>query len=76
MSEELRPGTAIKKGGNMPEKKKWYASKTIWVNAIGLIGAILVGTGVIDNELSPETVASILVVANILLRFFTKESIT
>ncbi len=59
----------------MPEKKKWYTSKTVWANGIAFIGAILVATGVIDVEISPETVAIILVVINFILRLITKDEI-
>ena len=57
------------------EPKKWYASKTVWVNAIALVGAVLVGAGVWDNPLSPDTEVIILSVINFVLRFVTKEEI-
>ena len=57
------------------EPKKWYKAKTIWVNFIGFAGAILVVAGVIENELSPETVALALTVINFILRMVTKEEI-
>ena len=56
-------------------KKAWYTSKTIWVNLIALVSAVLVGVGVLDVEISVETVAVILTVINFLLRFITKEEI-
>ena len=59
----------------MDNKKLWYTSKTIWINFIALVSAILVGTGVIGVEISPETQATILVVINFILRFITKEEI-
>ena len=57
------------------EPKKWYKAKTIWVNLIGFTGAILVVTGVIENELAPETIALALTVINFILRMVTKEEI-
>ena len=58
------------------EPKKWYVSKTVWVNLIGLVGAVLVATGTLAADIGPETVAIILVVVNTILRFVTKEEIT
>ena len=58
------------------EPKKWYVSKTVWVNLIGLVGAVLVATGALATDIGPETVAIILVVVNTILRFVTKEEIT
>ena len=55
--------------------KKWYASKTVWVNLIGFVSAILVATGVIQVDLAPETIALILTVVNFILRLVTKEQI-
>lgn len=57
------------------EPKKWYASKTVWVNLIGFVGAILAVTGVIENDLAPETIALALTVINFILRMVTKEEI-
>lgn len=54
--------------------KKWYASKTLWVNAIAFVGvAIQVITG--NAILDPELQASILAGVNIVLRFITKEGL-
>ena len=54
--------------------KKWYLSKTLWVNAIAFVGvAVQVVTG--DAVLDPELQASILAGVNIILRFITKESL-
>ena len=54
-------------------QKKWYASKTIWVNLLALIGSITVA--VFGYVISPEIQASILVVLNIILGAVTKENI-
>ena len=57
------------------DEKKWYLSKTLWVNFIGFAGAVLVATGVLAVEISPETVVIILAVINAILRFITKEPV-
>lgn len=57
------------------ETKPWYVSKTIWVNLIGLVSAILFAAGVISAELDPATVAIILTVINFILRMITKSEI-
>ena len=49
--------------------KKWYASKTLWINAIGIIAVF------IPDIISPELTVKILVGVNIILRFITKEKI-
>lgn len=60
------------------DTKKWYRSKTIWVNLIAVIGIILNSQfGVeIDAELQAALATSILGVINIALRLFTKEGIS
>jgi len=60
----------------MDEQKKWYKSKTIWTNAVVLAGSIFSFVGWIEADLSPETVALVLVVINTILRFVTKEEIS
>lgn len=56
--------------------KAWYASKTIWVNAIALIASLLALLGI---DLTPEQqgafVTAILAAVNIILRFFTRDAI-
>jgi hypothetical protein len=57
------------------EDKKFYASKTFWVNLIA--GIALVVQGVNGNwVVSVETQASILAGLNIVLRFITKGKVT
>lgn len=51
------------------KKKKWYLSKTVWVNVL----AIIIALGV---ELREHDVAAILGVINILLRIITKEELS
>jgi hypothetical protein len=56
-------------------KKKWWKSKTVWVNAILLSAAIAQGiTG--KEVLNAEAQAAILVGINLLLRIVTREQIT
>lgn len=52
----------------------WYASKTLWVNALAL--AAMIAQGVTGHILiSMELQASILGVINMVLRFVTKKPI-
>jgi len=53
--------------------KKWYKSRTVWTNALGLIGAISAVS--FGYELSAEMIAIGLTVINTILRFVTKEEI-
>lgn len=50
--------------------KRWYASKTLWVNLIAIAGIVFFG-----GQLPAETVTIILAVINFLLRLITKEEI-
>jgi hypothetical protein len=56
------------------KKKKWYTSKTIWVNAIALVAVIaqfVTGKEVLDASLQ----SVILTVINLVLRSITKEEL-
>jgi hypothetical protein len=55
--------------------KKWYLSKTLWVNTIAVVGIIVQGQTGIDY-LDPETQVAILGVINLILRVVTSEKIT
>ncbi len=60
------------------ESKKWYESKTLWVNIVA--GAVtLAGAFGLDLGLTPETqaelVAGVMVAVNIVLRFITSKPI-
>lgn len=56
------------------ETTKWYASKTLWTNAIALIAMIVQGvTGKVIISL--ELQATILAVINMLLRLITKSPV-
>jgi threonine/homoserine efflux transporter RhtA len=54
--------------------KSWYSSKTIWVNAIALIGSIVISQGLDPGqwaEISTVVIAGV----NVVLRLITKEPI-
>jgi hypothetical protein len=57
--------------------KPWWASKTLWVNAIAVAGAISTGLfGLdIDQETQASLVAGVLAVVNILLRVVTDKPV-
>ena len=54
------------------ETKKWYQSKTVWVNVfIGLVAAVDGATGALRDVINPHTVDflfGITAVANVALR--------
>ncbi len=58
--------------------KKWYASKTIWINALAFAAAASAAFGW-DLGLTPEVQAEIAVgvmaVVNVALRFVTKSGV-
>jgi hypothetical protein len=49
--------------------KAWYKSKTFWLNVATF------GVATALEEPNPETLAQALAIANIILRFFTSQSI-
>jgi len=53
--------------------KKWYSSKTIWVNVLALAALILQTQ--IGFIIDPEEQAGIIVVINLILRIFTGEGL-
>lgn len=54
--------------------KKWYASKTVWVNALMLAG-VVVQQASGENLLDESAQAAIITVVNLLLRVITKEKL-
>ena len=50
--------------------KKWYISKTLWINLLAIVGIVIWGA-----ELPPETIGIALAVINFILRLITKEPI-
>ena len=57
-------------------QKKWYTSKSVWVGVVTLVYGILLATGVVSVELSEATLATILGIIVVILRFITKDEIT
>lgn len=58
--------------------KKWYHSKTLWTNAIGL-AAIIVSVVLVREDIAQEILAaeaSLLVVINFVLRIITDQGLT
>jgi fumarate reductase subunit C len=56
------------------ETKKWYLSKTIWINVIALAGLIVqTQTGFL---LTPEVQAMALTLVNLAVRAVTKQELT
>ena len=53
--------------------KIWYKSKTIWTNLILGVGAIFIPN--IEEVFTPDVIASIFVVFNVLLRAMTSKEI-
>ena len=53
--------------------KKWWQSKTLWTNAILAIVAFKPEW---REKVTPELLAQILIGANILLRFITKDKLS
>jgi uncharacterized membrane protein len=54
--------------------KKWYKSKTLWVNLISMV-AILAQSNFKKDVLLLETQTSLLGIVNLILRVITKEQI-
>jgi len=54
--------------------KKWYLSKTIWVNTIGAI-VLVVEYVTTQSTVGAEVGAMVLAILNILLRFVTNQKI-
>jgi uncharacterized membrane protein len=55
------------------ETKKWFESKTLWVNAISIVGVFLAKH--FGIEITAEMTVTILGVINAILRFITKQPI-
>ena len=57
--------------------KKWYHSKTIWSNLIGII-VIIISTVAANDDIAQEVMtaeASILAIINLILRIVTKQGL-
>ena len=63
----------------MDDAKPFWASKTLWVNAVALIAAAAGALGLdigLDPELQITIVGAIMAVVNIVLRFVTDKPVT
>jgi len=59
------------------DEKHWYASKTIWVNAVALVAGLLMAFGVeLTADQQGAMVTTILAIANIALRLVTHSAVT
>jgi len=60
--------------GIKTNKKSWYTSKTVWVNALAIVA--IIAQAEFGFVISPEANASALALLNLILRAITKEEIT
>lgn len=56
--------------------KRWYKSKTVWINVLSLVAMVLatVAQWPEMNDVAPQIVYALAIV-NVLLRFVTSESV-
>ena len=54
------------------ENKHWWASKTIWVQGLGLIGSVLIGAGLLGQETWALYLGIATQALGILIRLVTK----
>lgn len=54
------------------EQKKWWQSKTLWINFILALAAFNPKWA---EKITPELLAQVLVVVNMILRFITKDKL-
>lgn len=63
----------------MEDTKRWWTSKTMWVNVVAVIAAIT-GAFSMDMGLDPDTqialVGGVMAVINMILRFITTTSVS
>lgn len=59
----------------MNGKKKWYTSKTLWVNILAASAGLFGANGAFGHVFSPDEVAAGLGVGNILLRLITNKGL-
>ena len=60
-------------------EKPFYKSRTLWVNGISFVVAILFALGLVETELSSDLaqfVAPAVFLINLVLRFVTKEPVS
>jgi hypothetical protein len=56
--------------------KRWYKSKTVWINVLTLVAMILATVGAWPHmqDIAPQ-IAYALAIVNVLLRFVTSDSL-
>jgi len=74
LENEIKNLKAFAEGKAALFGKKWYRSKTVWVNIIAMAG--IVSSYIFGFEISGEEAAGILAVVNLVLRAVTKEPLT
>ena len=76
MEDQQKIDNALMEVNELPEKipvKKWYRSKLIWANLLGIISILLQSH--FGLWIPPEMQVMILSIINIVLRMITKEKI-
>lgn len=74
-AQPLQPANSQSNNTTDNSGKKWYDSKTVWVNGVLFAGSIVQAvTG--HNIITPDVQASIITIINLILRAVTKEKIT
>jgi len=53
--------------------KKWWKSKTVWINIIALMA--LIAQASTEFVIAPEEQAALIVIINLILRVITKEGL-
>lgn len=71
MADETSQGAASPEPAVSLAGKPWYKSRTIWANIIAT-GAMIAQSS-LGFEVTPEEVAGVLVVVNLVMRYVTKE---
>lgn len=56
-------------------EKKWYFSKSIWIQGLGLIGSVLIGAGILGQETWALYLGIATQVLGILIRLVTKGAV-
>ena len=56
--------------------KKFWLSKTFWVNALAGLFGLLQTTGTVGSPIEPQEQLALLAVVNLILRLVTKGAVT
>lgn len=52
------------------DTKRWWESKTIWLNVLAIVFVVLQEVGAGDVGLDPQIKLAVVAIVNLLLRFF------